>query len=152
MNLQVIIDIFFFITIVILLGQIHKRIVKQSPVIDESLISEFKKVLEDSQNYTNQFLKTVGENEQRLKMLSRQLDTKEKRLLILIEELEGLINKADRNNNASGTSSIDAERSKQIGQMIREGRSREEMMKQFGMSEGELNLIVALEQIKANHT
>jgi hypothetical protein len=126
--------------------------VKESPAIDETLISEFKKIIEDSQNHTNQFLRTVEENEQRLKTLSRQLDNREKRLIILIEEMEGLINKADMNTNAAGSRSVDAERSKQIVQMIREGKSREEIMKQFDVSEGELNLIVALEQIKASTT
>ena len=35
--------------------------------------------------------------------------------------------------------------------MIQEGRSREEVAKRWGVTEGEINLITALEQIKAGN-
>ena len=95
LHFQIIIDIIFFVTIVILLRQLNKRIVKNPPVIDESIVREFKKLMTDSQDFTNHFLRVVEENEQRLNKLSRQLDNKEKRLIILIEEAEALINKVD---------------------------------------------------------
>ncbi len=95
LHFQIIIDIVFFVTIVILLRQLNKRIVKDPPIIDESIVREFKKLMTDSQEFTNQFLGVVEENEQRLNKLSRQLDNNEKRLIILIEEAEALINKVN---------------------------------------------------------
>lgn len=148
---QIIIDIVFFVTIVILLLQLNKRLVKEPPVIDESIICEFKKLMKDSQEFTNQFLGIVEANEQRLNKLSRQLDNHEKRLIILIEEAEALINKVDSQKTTAEKIESDEERSKHIIQMIREGKNREEIAKQLGVTEGEINLIIALEQIKAGN-
>lgn len=151
LHFQIIIDIIFFVTIVILLRQLNKRIVKNPPVIDESIVREFKKVMTDSQDFTNHFLKVIEENEQRLNKLSRQLDNKEKRLIILIEEAEALINKVDSQKTSTERIYSDEEKSKHIIQMIQEGRSREEVAKRWGVTEGEINLITALEQIKAGN-
>lgn len=149
---QIIIDLIFFVTIVILLRQLSKRIVKTPPVIDESIVREFKKLITDSQDHANQFLKVVEENEQRLNKISRQLDNKEKRLIMLIEEAEALINKIDLQKTTKEKIDSNEERSKHIIQMIQEGRSREEVAKRLGITEGEVNLITALEQIKASTT
>ena len=151
LHFQIIIDIIFFITILILLRQLNKRIAKDPPVIDESIVLEFKKLMTESQDFTNQFLGVVEENEQRLNKLSRQLDNKEKRLIILIEEAEALINKVDSQKTTTEKVYSDEERSKHIIQMIQDGNSREEVAKQLNVTEGEINLITALEQIKAGN-
>ncbi len=148
-HFQIIIDIIFFVTIVILLRQLSKRMANNPPVIDKSIVIEFKKLMMDSQSFTNHFLNVVEENEQRLNKLSRQLDNKEKRLIILIEEAEALIKKVDSQKNTKEKIYSDEERSKYIIQMIQDGRSREDIAKQLGVTEGEINLITALEQIKA---
>ena len=105
----------------------------------------------ESQDFTNQFLRVVEENEQRLNKLSRQLDNKEKKLIILIEEAEALINKVDSQKTTTEKVYSDEERSKYIIQMIQDGKSREEIAKQLNVTEGEINLITALEQIKAGN-
>jgi hypothetical protein len=151
LHFQIIIDIIFFITILILLRQLNKRIAKDPPVIDEAIVREFKKLMTESQDFTNHFLGVVEENEQRLNKLSRQLDNKEKRLIILIEEAEALINKVDSQKTTIEKVYSDEERSKHIIQMIQDGRSREEVAKQLSVTEGEINLITALEQIKAGN-
>lgn len=148
---QIIIDLIFFVTIVILLRQLSKHIVKTPPVIDESIVREFKKLMTDSQDHANQFLKVVEENEQRLNKISRQLDNKEKRLIMLIEEAEASINKIDLQKTTKEKIDSNEERSKHLIQMIQEGRSQEEVAKRLGITEGEVNLITALEQIKASN-
>ena len=102
----------------------------------------------DSQDVTNQFLRVVEENEQRLNRLSRQLDNKENRLIILIEEADSLIKKIDLKKTNTGEMYSDEDRSKHIMKMIQEGISREEIAKRCGVTEGEINLITALAQIK----
>jgi DNA-binding NarL/FixJ family response regulator len=149
LHFQIIIDIIFFVTILILLRQLNKRIERDRPVIDESIVLEFKKLMTESQDFTNHFIGVVEENEQRLNKLSRQLDNKEKKLIILIEEAEALINKVGSQKTTIEKAYSDEERSKHIIQMIQEGRSREEVAKQLNVTEGEINLIMALEQIKA---
>lgn len=148
---QIIIDLIFFSTIVILLRQLNKRIFKDPPLIDESIVREFKKLMTDSQDCTNQFLKVVEENQQRLNKISRQLDNKERRLIILIEEAEALINKVDSRNATTEKICSNEERSKHIIQMIHEGKSREEVAQKLGVTEGEIHLITALEQIKLDN-
>jgi hypothetical protein len=148
LHFQIIIDTVFFVTIVILLRQLNKRIVKEPPVIDESIIRKFEKLMTDSQDVTNQFLSVVEENEQRLNKLSRQLDNKEKRLIILIEEADSLIRKVDLKKTNTEEMYSDEDRSKYIMKMIQEGTSREEIAKRWGVTEGEINLITALAQIK----
>mgnify|MGYP003446993285 CR=1 FL=1 len=129
----------------------YKRIERDPPVIDESIVLEFKKLMTESQDFTNHFLGVVEENEQRLNKLSRQLDNKEKKLIILIEEAEALINKVDSRKTTTEKVYSDEERSKYIIQMTQDGNSREEIAKQLNVTEGEINLITALEQIKAGN-
>src|SRR5574340_518849 len=138
LTVQIIIDIVFFIIIVILLRQLRKRLVKDPPIIDESIVREFKRLMTDSQDFTNHFLRVVEDNEQRLNKLSRQLDNKEKTLIILIEKAETLINKHGfQKETTQERCYSDEERSKHIVQMLKEGRSREEVMKRSGVTEGE---------------
>ena len=151
LHFQIIIDIIFFVTILILLRQLNKRIERGRPVIDESIVLEFKKLMTESQDFTNHFLGVIEENEQRLNKLSRQLDNKEKKLIILIEEAEALINKVDSRKTTTEKVYSDEERSKYIIQMIQDGNSREEIAKQLNVTEGEINLITALEQIKTRN-
>lgn len=151
LHFQIIIDIAFFVTILILLRHLNKRITKNPPAIDESVVREFEKLMKESHDVTNQFLRVIEENEQRLNKLSRQLDNKEKRLIIIIEEAEALIKTVDSQKITPEKIYSDEEKSKHIVQMIQEGRSREEVAKRWGVTEGEINLITALEQIKAGN-
>ena len=148
LHFQIIIDTVFFVTIVILLRQLNRRIVKEPPVIDESIIRKFEKLMTDSHDVTNQFLLVVEENEQRLNRLSRQLDNKEKRLIILIEEADAIVKKIDSKQIDTEEKDLDEDRSKHITKMIQEGVSPEEIAKRWGVTEGEINLITALAQIK----
>lgn|GEM_PF-2972591 len=153
LTVQIIIDIVFFIIIVILLHQLRKRLVKDRSIITESIICEFKRLITDSQDFTNHFLRVVEDNEQRLNKLCRQLDNKEKRLVILIEKAETLINNQGFLQKVTTQERCysDEERSKYIVQMLKEGRSREEVVKRLGVTEGEISLITSLEQIKADN-
>jgi hypothetical protein len=148
LHIQIIIDIVFFITIVVLLHQLDKRIVKNQPALDEAVVCEFKKLMTDSQDSTIQFLRVIEEHEQRLNKLSRQFDNKENRLIIIIEEAEALIKRIDSQKISANKIFSDEERAKQIIRMIQEGISREKVAKRLGVTEGEIDLITELEQIK----
>jgi hypothetical protein len=149
--LQIIIDIAFFVTIVLLLQRLNKRIAKGPPAFNASIVHEFNKLMKDSQDFTNHFLLMVEENRQKLTNLALELDNKEKRLIILIEEAEALISKVDSQKAKAEPIDSDAERYGRIVTMIQEGRSREEVAKRLGVAEGEINLIVELEHARSGN-
>ena len=93
LHFQIIIDIAFFVVIMLLLRQLNKRMARNLPEGDSATVGELKKLMTDSQDSTDLFLRTIQESEERLNKLARQLDNKEKRMVILIEKAESLIQK-----------------------------------------------------------
>jgi argonaute-like protein implicated in RNA metabolism and viral defense len=151
LHFQIIIDIAFFVTIILLLRQLNKRIAKDPPAVDISIVHEYKKLMTDSQDLTNHFIQTVEESERKLNKLDCQLDNKEKRLIILIEEVEGLIKKVDSRQTQKEPIYSDAEKYDRIIKMIQEGQSREGVAKRIGVTEGEIDLVMELEQTRMNN-
>lgn len=146
---QIIIDIAFFITVVLLLFQLNQRMVKRPNVADAASVRQLERVISDCQECTNQFLKAIEEKEASLGKLARQLDIKEKRILILIEVAEALIKKSDAGKTESETVSSMA-RYEDLLKMMREGLSREEVVKRSGFTEGEIQLVAELSQIRVD--
>jgi hypothetical protein len=151
LHLQIIIDIAFFISILILLRQLDKRIAKGSYSVDVSIIDEYKKFIMDSQDSTNQFLKAVENSEHRLTRLAYQLDNKEKRLMGLIEQVEGLIKQVDSHQENGEPICSEADKYDRIIKMIQEGQGRDTVAKRIGVTEGEINLVMELEKTRTQH-
>lgn len=147
LHVQIMIDLAIFITILLLLRRLGKNISKQSSTVDASLISELKKILADSHDSTNHFLEAVEENKRALSRLFLQLDEKEKRLTALVKEAETVIKKLDFTKAASESVSPEA-RHDDVIRMVQQGLSREEVSKQSGFTEGEINLIVDLAKVR----
>jgi len=143
LNSQIIIDLVFFVTIVILLSQLNKNISKNSSTVDTSLIQELKKIVTESHHSTNRFIEAIDESKQVLNKLSLQLDDKEKKLAVLIGEAKMQIKKLDLEKNASEPVSSE-KRYDDVIQMVQQGVSREEVSKRLGFTEGEIGLIVDL--------
>jgi hypothetical protein len=140
---QIVIDIAFFATIVLLLYQLHRRIAKNKPAVDTAMVQELKKIMKESQESADRFLKVVEENEMALNQLVRRLDDKEKKLIILLEEAEALIKEMDANKVAS-RSVNSSERYEDLLKMIRQGLGREELINKSGFTETEINLVMEL--------
>lgn len=140
---QIVIDIAFFATIVLLLYQLHRRIAKKSPAVDSAMVQELKNIMKESQEAADRFLKVVEENEMALNQLVRRLEDKEKKLVILLEEAEALIKEMDAKKVASGSVSS-SERYEDLLKMIRQGLGREELIKKSGFTETEINLVMEL--------
>ena len=137
------IDVAFFVIIMLLFSQIYRRISKIPPAVDEAKVLELKKMVTDSQEYTDQFLKAVEENELTLNKLARQLGDKEKKLILLLEEAETMIKNMD-SRKAGSEPVYSTERYDDLLKMIRQGLSREEIAKRSGFTEGEINLVMEL--------
>lgn len=145
--LQIIIDIAFFVVILLLLRQLNKRMARK-PGADDAAVAEFKKLVTDSQNSTDLFLRTVQESEERLNKLARQLDNREKRIVILIEKAESLIQQMASQQDKAESVGSGGEKYEQIVRMVRQGLSQEEVSKRLGITMGEIDLVVELEKAR----
>lgn len=143
LHMQIIIDVVFFVTILLLLHQLSKRMVKQPPPIDAKAVRELEKIMANSQEQVTHFLEAVAENETKMGKLIRQLDSKEKRLLILLEQAEALTEQIDSRKGESEPNSS-GEKYEDILKMVKQGLSREEVARRSGLTEGEINLVIEL--------
>jgi hypothetical protein len=144
---QIIIDIAFFVVILLLLGQLNKRMARK-PGDDSATVGELKRLMTESQNSADQFLRTVQESEERLNKLARQLDNREKRIAILIEKAESLIQQMASQQVKVESVGSGGEKYEHIIRMVRQGLSREDVAKRLGVTMGEIDLVVDLEKAR----
>jgi arsenate reductase-like glutaredoxin family protein len=150
LHFQIIIDIAFFVVIMLLLRQLNRRMARM-PGAEGATLAEFKKLMADSQNSTDLFLRTVQESEERLNNLARQLDNREKRIVILIETAESLIQNITSQQAKVESGGSDGGKYRKIIRMVKEGLSREEVATGLGVTVGEIDLVVDLEQTRVGH-
>jgi hypothetical protein len=148
LHFQIIIDIAFFVVILFLLRQLSKRVARNPMEGDDAAVGELKKLMTESQDSADLFLRTVQESEERLNKLARQLDNKEKRIVILIEKAESLIQEMASQQTKAESGGSDGEKYEQIIRMVQEGLSREDVVKRLGVTIGEIDLVVELEQAR----
>lgn len=148
-HLQMIIDVIFFVTIFILLWQLNRKISHQRPPLDRKMLIELERMMARSQEQVNLFLKAVEEREQTINKLLRQLDSQEKKLLILIEQSESL---ADQKGHGKlgFESKSSSERYDHILKMMEHGLSPEEIAKRSGLTEGEIQLVIELANTRSS--
>ena len=152
LHFQIIIDITFFVVIMLLLLQLNKRVSRNQPGGDIATVGELKRLMKDSQGSADLFLRTLKESEERLSKLARQLDSREKRILILLEKAESSIQKMASQQARTESIGSDGEKYGQILRMVQEGLSREEIAKRLGVAMGEIDLVVELEQARIGHS
>lgn len=151
-HLQVIIDVIIFVIIMLFLHQMNRRMARM-PGCDGPSVEEFKKLIVDSQNSSDIFLRAVREGEERLNHLARQLDHREKRMVILIETAESLIQKMDlrQTNSYVESDNDDGNKYGNIKRLYSEGLSCEEVANRLGITAGEVNLVMDLEHTKGEY-
>jgi len=152
LHFQIIIDITFFVVIMLLLLQLNKRVSRNQPGGDIATVGELKRLMKDSQGSADLFLRTLKESEERLSKLARQLDSREKRIVILLEKAESSIQKMASQQARTESIGSDGEKYGQILRMVQEGLSREEIAKRLGVAMGEIDLVVELEQARIGHS
>lgn len=149
LHIQIIVDIAFFVTILLLLRRLNKKIAQRSPTADVSTISELKKIITDSGNSANQFMTFMDENKQQLNKLVKQLDDKERKLVMLLEEAETVLQKLS-SQKANSESDAIYNQYDDVIKMARQGMSLEEIAKRSGVTEGEINLVMELTKAGKN--
>jgi CRISPR/Cas system CMR subunit Cmr4 (Cas7 group RAMP superfamily) len=149
-HVQIIIDVFVIITILILIRRLDKKMEAHFSSVDASLLSEFNKMLAESQKSSNCFLEAVEENRKVLGKLFLQLDNKEKKLTALVEEAEVLIKKLDEINAAPVPAASPENRYDDVLRMVQRGISREEISRHSGFTEDEISLIEDLAKTRTD--
>ena len=135
----------------LLLRQLNKRMTRNPPGGDGATVGELKKLMTNSRDSADLFLRAIQESEERLNKLARQLDNKEKKIVSFIEKAESLIQKMASQQAEAESVGSDGEKYEQIIRMVQEGLSREEVAKRLGVTIGEIDLVVELEQTRAGH-
>ncbi len=142
-----IIDIIFFVAILLFLQQLSKRIAKKYSAVDVETLNEFKRIMAESQEITNRFITLTDNNVRALNKLIRQLDDKQKTLVMLLEEAEGSIKKLE-DKRYKPEMAAPADRYDGLVQMAKQGMSREEISKQSGFTEGEIDLAMEISRTR----
>jgi len=150
LNLQIMIDLIFFITIIILLRQLNKNVSKTPPAIDVQFVDELKKILQESHDAGNQFSEATEEYKRGLSKIFQQLDEKARTLAVLIDEAEACIKKLDSKKNESASMAPEKQYD-DVVKMIQQGMNREEIAKRTGFTEGEIDLIMDIARTKNSH-
>jgi DNA-binding NarL/FixJ family response regulator len=139
--IQIIADILFFVAIFFLLHQLNKKIKQRSPMIDASAVSELKKLIGNSESITNQFTTSMEDGKQQINKLIKQLDDKERKLVMLLVEAETTL----QNFSVQKTKlepDIKYNQYDEVIKMVRQGLSLEEIAKRSGVTEGEITLVM----------
>jgi hypothetical protein len=146
-HFQIIVDIAFFVVIGLLLWQLNRRMARV-PGGDGTTVGELQKWMAESQNSADLFLRKVQESEETLNHLAREIESREKRVVIIIEKADKLIQEMTALQARSEPDGPDRERYGQIMQMVHEGLSGEEIAKRVKVSRGEIDLVIELEQAR----
>lgn len=147
--IQIIVDILFFVAILILLRQLNKKITQSSRTVDVSTISELKKIITDSENSANQFMTFMDDNKQQLNKFVKQLDDKERNMVMLLEEAETALQKLS-SQKAKSESDAKYNQYDDVIKMAQQGMSLKEIAKRSSVTEGEISLVMELTKAKIN--
>ena len=137
---QMIVDVVLCIAVTFLLWAIIKYIRKRPQGVDEKTLSEFRKMLDESQGSAENLVRALDEG-------SAALNEKEKRMENLIKRSEIQIEKLNAKSSESADA-FPAEKYEDVIKMVKRGFTEKEVSKSLGLTEGEISLIVNLDHRK----
>jgi hypothetical protein len=146
--LQIIADLIFVLVIFFLLARLRKSFDENQPnVIDQDMFLKLQDLIGQSQRDSERFLENLDASCQRFNRLALSLESREKRLVSLLEDIDLKREKVhDQMRNHS--SSSDDRNYASIAEFQRRGLSVEEIAGRTGVPPGEIALILELEKLK----
>jgi CHAT domain-containing protein len=148
LHVQIMVEAVFLGAILFLLWRLKRDIEKYRPLADGSVMNHLLKIMADSQEFADGFVTQMEENKQALNRLSRQLDEKEKRLAVLVDQAEAAIKKINSGQGDSATVLYE-NRYDDVMNLVQQGMNQEEASKQSGLTEGEIDLIMELARARS---
>ena len=140
---QIIVEVVFFSAVFFLLWRLKRDIEKYRALADGSVMEHLNKIMADSQAFADGFVTQMEESKHALNKLARQLDEKEKKLALLIDQAEAVMKQLDSGRGTSETD-LSAKRYDDVIHLVRKGMSREDVAKYSGLTEDEITLILEL--------
>lgn len=140
LHIQIIIEVAFFGAILCLLWRLKRDLGKHRLLADGSGMDHLKQSMVDSQAFVNAFMMQMEESKHALSSLAHQLDEKEKSLTILLGQAETVITTMNSARDDSRPDLSDR-RYDNVIELVRQGVPQEEISKQSGLAEDEINLI-----------
>lgn len=150
LHIQIIVDILFFVTILFLLHRLNKKIAQRSKDVDAAAISEFKKMITDSEHVADRFMTAMDDSREQLTKLVRQLDDRERKMVMLLEEADKRLQKFS-SQKAEEKSDAKADQYEDVVKMVQQGMPLEEIIRHSGLTEGEINLVTELAKARKNN-
>lgn len=143
LHYQMIVDAVFFVTVLVLLHRLSRKVAARHPAVDLQAMQEFKRVMSESQEITDQFLTALADNVRVLDKMIHQLNDREKALVMLLAEADASI-KGLEGGKAVPTDVTPADRYADVVRMVQQGLNREEVARRSGFTEGEVALVMDL--------
>ena len=145
---QIIADVVLCAAIFLLLRAMLKDIKKKPEGVNEKSFSEFRKMLDESQDSAGNLLQAMDECKTVLEEIAGSLNEKEKRLKTLIEQSDIQLEKLNVKSSETGETLTNKKPYDDVIKMARQGLSEEEISKSLSLSEGETHLIIDLDRRK----
>jgi hypothetical protein len=142
--IQILADIALLAVIVFFIYRIHEENRRRTTGVDPRLLAEFRKLLAESQQGAASLVQAMDEGKKALREIARVLDEKESRLRKMIEQPEAQPRKAVPDRPA-GEPPVGAGFAEAV-RMARGGATPREISKQLSLPEGEVSLILDLDQ------
>src|SRR3990172_1502853 len=143
---QLIADILLCIAFLFLLLRIGRNIQRHGiAAADDRYLSEFKKLLQDSQNDAARFFLKVDESIEKFKELALSLERKEESLKMLVQDVQWQEDKCGTMGRAIYEISSE-KRHDQIMKLLETGLTAEQIAGCTGLTIGEVMLFVDLEK------
>jgi len=140
-------DVVLGFAVVAMIIIVNREWKKRRSGIDESSLTEFRKLLDESQASTNYLLEVMNESRKALKEIVYALDEKEEKLTNLINESKIEYEKLRSSISYPDGNSIDKKNEAVIA-MFNQGLTKKEISQKLNLTEGEIDLIIDLDKTK----
>jgi ATP/maltotriose-dependent transcriptional regulator MalT len=140
-------DVILCFAVIALIVIVNREVKKRRSGLDENTLTEFRKLLDDSQASTNYLLEAMNESRKSLKEIAYTLDEKEGKLRALVEESKNEYEKLKASIPHTGGDTLD-KRYEEVITMVKQGLTKKEISQRLELTEGEIDLIIDLDRTK----
>ncbi len=148
LTFQLIADAILCAAIVLLFAVINREIRKKGAAVDGQAITEFKRLLGESQAATENLLKAMDESRRILKEVAYAVDGKERRLRGLMDVTDARLQAAKSPPPVEEADPAKDRRYDSVLEMAKKGYSEKEIAERLGLTEGEISLVIDLDRKK----
>ncbi|MCX5845016.1 MAG: hypothetical protein NTW12_01450 [Deltaproteobacteria bacterium] len=140
-------DVILCFAVIALIVIVNREVKKRRSGLDENTLTEFRKLLDDSNASTNYLIEAMNESRKSLKEIAYALDEKEGKLRALVEESKNEYEKLKASIPHTDSDTLD-KRYEEVITMVKQGLTKKEISQRLELTEGEIDLIIDLDRTK----